>query len=84
MQLKMWAGANVCYQPHVTKEGSKPALSLAAQDMEWGEMKEAQGDELQQLLSPGRLLCEELHVSGNVLAHADLHLSRHCTALSTQ
>lgn len=29
--LPTWAGVNGCYQPHVTREGSKPALSLAAQ-----------------------------------------------------
>lgn len=36
----MWVGANSCYQSHVTEDNPKPALSLAAQDMEWGAMKE--------------------------------------------
>lgn len=75
MHVEMRAGADGCYQPHVTK-GSKPALSLAAQDTEWGEMKEAWGMSFNSYVSRGRLLCEELHASGNVLAHADLPLSR--------
>lgn len=80
MPLEMWAGANGCYQSHVTKEGPTPVLRLAAQDTERGAMKEAQGKSVHSSLSPGRVCCEELQAPQTCWHMQSFPLLSHCTA----